>query len=275
MGGRGSSYNRSILPPTPVMVAAVDDDDDQDDQQQQLQAQTDGKPITLSDFANMSDDEMTDVYNKAQQAALPSNLGDSPTQRLIHYLGINDTMESATDSELRQAVKAGATALYRTVNPNTQYNLTSSQIADDHRSGKVFNIGGTGGTAYGGGLYFSDDFKGSKMYGRPYLGPVNTIAAVFNSKANGITGYDLSLKATAFLKSHPKFAKAIGVDTSQTRMGGRTWLSNRESSLVAMAMGYNYTKHSVGGGENYYVILDRGIVSASATNFWDKRRGIK
>lgn len=274
MGGRGSSYNRSILPPTPVMVAAVDDDDDQDDQQQ-IQAQSDGKPMSLSDFANMTDDEMTDVYNKAQQAALPSNLYDSPTQRLIHYLGINDTMESATDSELRQAVKAGATALYRTVNHNTQQNLTSAQIADDHRSGAVFNIGGTGGTAYGGGLYFSDDFKGSKMYGRPYLGPVNTIAAVFNSKAKGITGYDLSLKATAFLKSHPKFAKAIGVDTSQTRMGGRTWLSNRESSLVAMAMGYNYTKHSVGGGENYYVILDRSIVSASTTNFWDKRRGIK
>ena len=34
MGGRGSSYNRSILPPTPVLAQVIDDDDDQDDQQQ-------------------------------------------------------------------------------------------------------------------------------------------------------------------------------------------------------------------------------------------------
>lgn len=284
MGGRGSSYNRSILPPTPVLAQAVDDDDDQDDQQQQPQNMltanlakgTANTPsgYTLDDFKQFNDRQMSDLVDWAEtQMNLPGNLHDDPTQRLIHALGVDQPMDNIGGRALQKYVDAGATVLYRGLDGSTRNGVytDADTIADSIRSGNQFNTGGWGGQAHGGGMYMTDVYRGTKYYGTQHV-----IGAVFNSKANHIDGQSLISKADAWLKSHPsmkwKLARIANVSTSAPTSTLLNSYGYRARSIAALAMGYTSISDDVGGGENYYVILDRSTLSTSKYNH---RRSMK
>lgn len=279
MGGRGASYNRSIVPPTPVMVAAVDDDDDQDDQQP-AQAQdmltanlpkgTANTPsgYTLDDFKQLNDRQMSDLVDWAEkQMSMSGELHDDPTQRLIHALGIDKPMENIGGRALQKYVDAGATVLYRGIDHSTLNGVyrTADQIADATREGNQFSTGGWGGQAHGGGMYMSDKYSGTKWYGTEHV-----VGAVFNSKANHIDGSSFITKADSWLKSHPsmkwKLAKIAGVGTTSTTYTLMTANNYKARSIAALAMGYTSISDDVGGGESYYMILDRSTLSTSRYN---------
>lgn len=282
MGGRGASYNRSIVPPTPVMVAAVDDDDDQQPAQAQdmltanLPKGTANTPsgYTLDDFKQLNDRQMSDLVDWAEkQMTLPGTLHDDPTQRLIHALGINKPMENIGGRALQKYVDAGATVLYRGLDGSTVNGTyrTADQIADSIRDGDQFNTGGWNGQVHGGGMYMSDDYSGTKYYGTQHC-----IGAVFNSKANHIDGRSLISKADAWLKNHPsmkwKLARIAGVSTSATASVLLNANQYKARSIAALAMGYTSISDDVGGGESYYMILDRSTLSTSRYNH---RRAMK
>ena len=281
MGGRGSSYNRSILPPTPVLAQVIDDDDDQDDQQQAqmlnatLQKGTANTPsgYTLDDFKKMDDQTAASLIEWANDTmTLSKDFHNDPTQRLIHALGIDKPMENIGGRALQRYVDAGATVLYRGLDESTVNGVyrSADQIADSIREGSQFSTGGWGGQAHGGGMYMTDRYDGTKYYGTEHV-----IGAVFNSKANHIDGGSLMLKADSWLKSRPAFrrtlAKIAGVSPSAstytllTKVGSASE-SYRTRSIVALAIGYTSLSDKVVGNENYYVILDRSTLSTSRYN---------
>lgn len=198
---------------------------------------------------------MAVVNGKAKRKAMPSNMYDSPTQRLINQLDLHDKPEIVTSAQLRQmAKKRGAVVLYRTLADGN--GMTSSAIAQDMLKGSMNNIGGWGGQVYGGGLYFAKDYEDSKEYGH---GPnaSYTVAAVLNSKAKVITAKKLQSQGMAFLQSHPEFAKSIGYT------GGI--VSTKLLSPVALAMGYNVIDHQ-NGSFGYHTILDRSVITTDGKN---------
>jgi len=279
MGGRGSSYNRSILPPTPVLAQVIDDDDDQDDQQQaqpqdmlsaNLPKGTANTPsgYTLDDFKQLSDRQMSDLVDWAEnQMTLPSGMHNDPTQRLIHALGIDSPMENIGGRALQKYVNAGATVLYRGLDGSSKNGVytDADTVADSIRSGNQFSTGGWGGQVHGGGMYMTDVYSGTRYYGTQHV-----IGAVFNSKANHIDGHSLISKADAWLKNHPsmkwKLARIAGVGTSATTSTLLNANSYRARSIAALAMGYTSISDDVGGGESYYMILDRSTLSTSKYN---------
>lgn len=206
-------------------------------------------------FLNGTDHDMAVVNGKAKRKAMPSNMYDSPTQRLINQLDLHDKPEIVTSAKLQQmAKKPGAVVLYRTLADGQ--GMTSSAIAQDMLKGSKNNIGGWGGQAYGGGLYFAKDYNDSKWYGN---GPSAsyTVAAVLNSKAKVITAQKLKSQGRAFLQSHPEFAKSIGYT------GGG--ISTTLLSPVALAMGYNVIDHQ-NGHYGYHTILDRSVITTDGKN---------
>lgn len=287
MGGRGSSYNRSILPPTPVLAQVADDDDDQDNQQQAqmlnatLQKGNANTPsgYTLDDFKQMDDQTAASLIEWADSTmTLSDSFHNDPTQRLIHALGIDKPMENIGGRALQKYVDAGATVLYRGIDGSNYSGTyhTADEIADSIREGSQFSTGGWGGQAHGGGMYMTDRYDGTKYYGTQHV-----VGAVFNSKANHIDGGALLLKADSWLKSRPAFrqtlAKIAGVSptaSTQTLLTQGKGYSERYRvrSIVALAMGYTSLSDKVIGNENYYVILDRSTLSTSKYNH---RRSMK
>ncbi len=225
----------------------------------------------------MSDTNLAAFIRQAMKATLPSGYHDDITQRLILAAKWNEKPEVVpSDQTEAMAKKRGTVALYRTVNNNSLHRITADSIADDFRTGDVFNTGGHGGQIYGGGAYFSSSLRGAKVYG--YRSPnntPNTIGAVLNQKAKVIAMKDLEGTAGAnWIKSHPASARRLGFYKDSS---GRTRAKHSRGSYtaLAMAMGYNVVSNKVGSRETYYTVLDRGAVTTSDKNYYSQRRGMK
>lgn len=213
-------------------------------------------------ISRMSDTELTDLMSEAQKVSLPKNLHDDITQRLIHVLGWNDKPEIVDPSEVEDDVRNGATALYRSLGPNI-FGTPAEDIMESILTDDVNSIGGWGGQAYGGGLYFSNSYSGSTAYVSSSDGA--TIGAVFSSKARPIHETEITgSKGAAFLNKHPSFARAVGA----YKRGTTYSVPTSSISAVAMAMGYNVVYRDVGGGEKYYTVIDRSALKTSHKNYF-------
>lgn len=232
------------------------------------------------DLTKMDDAKLASFVQQAMNAKLPPGFHDDITQRMILAADWNGTPEVVPASRVESdANKKDAVALYRTVNYSDYHKIPSAKVADAFRTDSVFNTGGWGGQDHGGGVYFSDKLDGSKEYGKHKNGNApSTIGAVLNSKAKVIDA--LSLRGTegrAWIMQHTAAAKAMGFSIDKRRKNPISARAHRDGSytVLAMAMGYNVVSSQVGGGERYYTILDRSVLTTSRKDYYMQSDGMK
>jgi len=260
MGGRGSSSiaaasgNAGGTPLSMQMTANV-------------QKPTTPSGHVLADLATMNDDELHDFLIGVQKIETPDWLNTHHTQRMVYGLGMNDLPETVSHSEFQKLVANGATPIYRTVNDTTIGGITwtGHDMLDQIQYGSETYLGDG---RIGDGLYFSDSFSGSKLYG--YYGSKSpTIQAVLSPNARVISDTALRMKYDAFIKTHPRARRALGFAAKHSSRG---WQNSY--SQFALIMGYNVIKQfnthrsdAPNGREYYYNVIDR-----SALIVTDKRR---
>jgi hypothetical protein len=243
MGGRGSSYQAA--PPIPPVPPAPPPPPTP-------QASPSGR--TQADLQTMSDQELHDFLIAADKIDIPDFLNsDTHLQKMTYALGLNDPPTIVSDAQLQQLIRNGATPIYRTVNDTKIHGVpfTSKDICDMMLEGDL-TYHGNG--IHGDGLYFSNSFSGSRSYG---YGNYKTMTGVLNSNARIVSETKLRSEYDAFVKSHPATRRALGFAKSRS--------SHDSMSQFALIRGYNVIVSNVGGGENYYTVLDRRALTMTKT----------
>lgn len=244
MGGRGSSYASSAqvapnAPPAPAPIATP-------------------SGLTLSDVQAMDDQQLHDFLIDVNKTDIPAFLNDIHLQKMIYALGMNDTPEIVDSATFKQLTSGpGAlTPIYRTVN-DTNVNgvpFTAQDICDMLTDGDVTYVGNG---IHGDGLYFSNDLGGSKAYGGRRGS--KTLAAVLNQKAKVISERQLQSLYDNFVKTHPQSRKALGFAKARS--------SHDSMSQFALTQGYNVITSNQYGGEVYYTVLDRSVLTMTRDHY--------
>ena len=205
--------------------------------------------VDYSDYMKLSDDEKADAMSQILKNDLPNFLNDSATQKLLYYTDIEGKPQVASDSALD---KMTGRSLFRTVHDvydrTTDVSYTAKQIYNQIADGEYTAVSGSGGSAYGKGIYFADSYQGSTAYRRS--GTTNlTMRAKLNSNAR-VVSYDTASRAvTNEIRSGTKLGRVYA------NMSG----SDR-TSVWALNNGYNVVRDS---GSGYHVVLDRRAITLS------------
>ncbi len=244
MGGRGSSSGLLSAAPMPPQPPAPP-------------PPPSGK--TLADVQAMDDQQLHDFLIDVQNTDLPDFLNTHHFQKMTYALGLNDKPEIISQQEfddmtVNAPFGSAQPILYRTVDDaqlTGGVTLTAKQIQDMLLYGDL-TYHGNG--IHGDGLYFSDDKRGSQAYGNGG-GRSRTVACVLNSKARPITETALRKQYDAFIKTHPQSRKALGFAKARS--------THDSMSQFALSQGYNVIVSHQFGNENYYTVLDRGVLSTT------------
>ena len=250
-GGGGLTANNlppvtnQVIPPTPQQVANGDT--------------TPQGGVPFSDFKNMTDDEKADVVTAALSTGTPMFLDDSGLQRFAYYTGMSDKPTVVSDSQLDQMK---GVSLYRTVNDSynssTDIGYTATDICKQISTGDFTMYSDSGGSAYGKGIYFADDYADSSWYGNG-RGSKTMRAKVTGGKM--ISGSQASANYQNALNKGDKLAIACSkADRSSA------------SNLYNLCTGVDVIKNG-STGNAYYVVLNRGALSVSSTVKDTKRGG--
>lgn len=207
-------------------------------------------------FMAMSDDEKAHFIAKAIRNDVPAHLAQNDFQRFIYNSGLNDKPDVVDDATLD---KMTGTELFRTVNSvydsDNDISYNANQIAKQVMSGKVTRVSDNGGSAYGRGIYFADDYGESTGYYGKTTGDVKKTAvmrAKFNSNAKVITDSIASRGVQTEISKGTKLGKILArVDY------------HSQASIYAMARGYNVIDAHNGTG--YFVILNRNAITMSSS----------
>lgn len=220
-------------------------------------------PVTsqaLKNISGMSDDELAALVIASRSAQMPNFLADRPsaTQKFVFQAGLNEKPMVLDSQAFNQYLQDNhipqGQILSRSVNGANYINqdgytvkYTPQQVQDILKYSRLNYIGGKhGGQNYGAGAYFAMTGGSSTGYGS------NTANAVLNPKtAKIIDKYSLGNQVSAFTKTHPKTARAIGAYNSSTM------------SIYALAMGYNVIAENSRKNSNsgdYYNIIDRSAL---------------
>lgn len=214
---------------------------------------------TLADVQAMGDQDLHDFLIDVNNTDTPDFLNTHHLQKMTYALGMNDKPEIISQQEfddmtVNAPFGSGATVLYRTVddaNLTGGVRITAKQIQDMLLYGDL-TYHGNG--IHGDGLYFSSSKSGSQAYGRGG-GRSRMVACVLNGKAKPITETALRKQYDAFIKTHPQSRKALGFARSHS--------THDSMSQFALTQGYNVIISKQYGGESYYTVLDRGILSTT------------
>lgn len=213
------------------------------------QAQTFG--TNYNNFMAMSDDDKADAISKLASQGVPANLADNDFQKFTFNLGLNDKPQLVDDSVLDTM---NGTELFRTVNSvNDTVNRmkwNADDIASQIQRGSVTRVSDSGGSVYGRGIYFADNYGDSRAYGGS-SGNIKKTAVVrckLNSNAKIITYSSATSGVKKEIASGSKLGKAL-----------RKCDSDSQVSIYAMSKGYNV----IYSGHNYYNILSRNAITMS------------
>ena len=214
-----------------------------------MQDLTNGDVVDYSNYMKLSDDEKADAMEQIFKNDLPNFLDSSDTQKLLYYTDIEGKPQLASDSALD---KMAGTSLYRTIHDvydrATDVSYTVKQIYNQLTKGDFTAVSGRGGSMYGKGIYFADNYQGSTAYARS--GTTNlTMRAKLNSNAR-VVSYRTAMNSVAKeMKSGSKIGRVY------QKMGYQD-----ASSIWALNNGYNVVSDASSG---YHVILDRRAITVS------------
>lgn len=206
-----------------------------------------------SDFLKLDEDGRVDAISQAITEDVPDHLSNTDFQKVVYNLDFNDKPDLVDDKTLDSM---NGTELFRTVNTiyDRQHDLsyTAKEIAKQLSSGSVTRTSDNGGSAYGRGIYFANDYRDSAGYGRSYndINKTAMVRAKLNSNAKPIS-YSSAVRG------------AQQEISSGSKLGQMLRKVDRESqpSIYSLVKGYNVMDNGYG----YYVILNRKALSVSKT----------
>ena len=215
------------------------------------QAQAMGTSYT--EFMGMSDDDKADYIDQAIQRGAPVFLADNDFQRFIYNSHMNDRPQLVTDATLDSM---NGTEVFRTVNSvyDSRHDIsyTADQIAAQLTKGSVTRVSDTGGSVYGRGLYFADDYRSSTAYGSS-RGDVKRTAVIrgkLNSNARVISYNNASSGMMQEARSGSKLGRSLSKMDHESAV-----------SMYALSKGYNV----ITSGHGYLNVLNRNAVTMSDT----------
>ena len=232
---------------------------------------------------DMDDATLTALFRQARSAPRAADgRDDTMAQRIADALGITQNLPESVPQEAlaRYRSQSGENGLmYRTVNDGGS--KTARQIAHEltnHTGNYGWNYGG--GRAYGTGLYFAAQGRGSTpgeaafhsagSYGwnNPY-----TIEARLKPTARIATDADLrSAAGRAWAKAHVGALRSIGlrVDTGgNVHDASGSWRSVDIDTTLAMLRGYDGYKES-SSTSVYHTIFNLGALQVARGNKYDR-----
>ncbi len=204
-------------------------------------------------FMAMSDDDKADYISQAISKPVPVFLADNDFQKFIYNSGMNDKPQMVADATLDSM---NGTEIFRTVNNSynrsTDISYTADQIASQVTRGSVTRVSDTGGSVYGRGIYFADNYSDSVAYGnaRGNIKRTAVIRGKLNSNARIISHSQAQQGMMSEIKSHSKLGKSLA------RMDHASAVS-----MYALSKGYNV----ITSGHSYLNILNRNAVTMSDT----------
>lgn len=203
-------------------------------------------------FMAMTDDEKADFISTNIQSGVPAHLAQNDFQRFVYNSGLNDKPQVVDDATLD--TMAG-TEIFRTVNNvydrNNDLSYTADQIARQVTAGRVTRVSDNGGSVYGRGIYFADNYNDSASYGN-ISGNIKKTAVMrgkLNSNAKVINYYTAIQGVSQEISSGTKLGKTLSKCDSSS-----------QTSIYAMSKGYNVISSGVG----YLNILNRNAVTMSS-----------
>lgn len=224
-------------------------------QQPQVDTTQQAQPMSANydNFMAMTDDQKADVISNLANQDVPVFLANNDFQKFTYNLGLNDKPQLVDDSVLDTM---NGTELFRNVNSvNDTVNRIrygADEIANQVQRGSVTRVSDSGGSVYGRGIYFANDYREASYYGNN-KGNIKKTAVVrckLNSNAKVINYNTASKGASAEIRSGTKLGKALKKCDSASAV-----------SLYAMVKGYNV----ITSGHGYYNILNRNAVTMSKT----------
>lgn len=215
-------------------------------------------PNAATALSQMTDDQLTNLYNQSRNVDMPNHLNDvaDKTQKFVYMAGVNGKPQVLDRQSFDQYMKNNniprSQIMARTTGGanytvnGTNIRLSDNQVCDLIKYGDLNYVGGKhGGQLYGGGTYF--DMNGGRPTG--YNGRA-TMLAVLSPSARTIDKYQLASQTSRWARSHPKFAKAVGS------------FNNSNASIYALAQGYNVIT-----GGSYHNVIDRTAIVMRAENY--------
>lgn len=240
MGGRGSTYVKAA-PATALAPGSAPTP----------------SGYTLSDLQNMGDRQLHDLLIDVDSIDMPDFLNTrSHLQRMLYALGANDKPEIVSQAAFNAEVASGGTEIWRTVPDTDLQGYTAISAGRIQQMLLYGDLTYVGRGIHGDGLYFSDSESGSKLYGSSYQGKSATIDCVLNSKARVISENQLKTEYDRWVQTHPQSRRALG-------FAKQSHNSHDSYAQFALIRGYNVITSYQGGGEYYYTILDRGVLSTT------------
>ena len=217
-----------------------------------LQDLADGDTVSFSDFMSLSEDDKADAIATIMTQDLPNFLDNSVTQKLLYYTELDAKPQVVADNVLDSMP---GISYFRTVNKEynsrLDVNYTAKDIYNQITKGDFTRVSSSGGSAYGKGIYFADDYYHSaRGYGR-YNGTNGTLTMrmKFNSNRRPITDR----------ASINGYQREIRNGTKLGRVLRRIGSQEDRQSVYALVKGYN-----VINGGSYQSVLDRGAITMSS-----------
>lgn len=207
-----------------------------------------------NDFIQMTEDEKVDAISNAIQNGVPNHLSDSSFQRMIYNLKFNDKPQLVDDKTLDTM---NGTEFFRTVNSvydkKNDLGYSATEIAKQIQTGSITRTSDNGGSVFGRGIYFADDYAHStRNYGHT-VNDVNETAVVrakLNSNAKVISHTRAENGAYNEIRSGSKLGQLLKQADFDSR-----------PSIFATIKGYNVIENGTG----YYVVLNRRAITMSKT----------
>lgn len=227
-----------VVPPTPAQVA-----------QGNILPQG---GIDFTKFETMTDDEKADVIEKSLGAPVPMFLDQSDLQKFAYFTGMKNKPDVVDDSVL-DTMKGQE--MFRTVhdayNRQTDIGYSAKDITRQITEGDFTMYSDSGGSAYGKGIYFANNYYDSALYMQGNASKNLIMRAKFKDNAKVITAGQLTKQMSKDYNSGSKLAKVV-----MSKADG-----NSENGLYALAKGYDAIVNSNG----YIVVLNRRCLAISKT----------
>ena len=229
-------------------------------QQQNVQVDTTqtAQPMGTSydSFMAMTDDQKADAITNAISQGVPAHLSQSEFQKFTYNSDMNDKPKVVDDSVLDTM---NGTEIFRTVDSvydkTHDLNYTAQDIANQVRYGAKTRYSDSGGSVYGRGLYFADNYGESASYGVT-SGNINKTAvmrAKLNSNAKTISLNSVRSGLSSEMASGSKLGKTLSKIYKSD--------SHSAESIYALSKGYNV----ITSGFGYFNVLNRNAITMSST----------
>lgn len=208
-------------------------------------------------FMKMTDDQKADAIDTAVSQGVPAHLSQSPFQKFTYNSDMNDKPTVVDDSVLDSM---NGTEIFRTVNnvydSKTDLNYTAPDIANQVRYGTKTRYSDSGGSAYGRGLYFADDYGESVNWYGNTTGNIQKTAvmrAKLNANAKTIDISSVRSGLSREMASGSKLGKTLKKIYSKDDASAE--------SIYALSKGYNV----IISGSGYFNVLNRNAMTMSKT----------